>query len=308
MNDRLKGRSRWWRERRAAPAAASRWSWHEAGATVYCHRPQHPRGALGVRPARDDRGDRRAGRRPPAARASPSRSTTSSRTRCAALVAAHRRRPRPPRRAGQRHLGRRAAVRLGHASCGSTTWTTGLRLLRLAVETHLDHQPLRAAAADPPAGRARGGDDRRHRASTTTRTTACPRSTTWRRPRCCGWRSRQAHELAPHGCTAVALTPGLAALGDDARELRRDRGELARRRRQEPHFGISESPAFVGRAVAALAADPEVARWNGRLALLGAAGAGVRVHRRRRQRSGLLALHGRGAGRRASRPDATGYR
>src|SRR3546814_9021635 len=30
-----------------------------------------------------------------------------------------------------------------------------------------------------------------------------------------------------------------------------------------PHFVISESPRFVGRAVAALAADPERARWNG---------------------------------------------
>lgn len=31
----------------------------------------------------------------------------------------------------------------------------------------------------------------------------------------------------------------------------------------EPHFVISESPAFVGRAVAALAADPDKARWSG---------------------------------------------
>ena len=30
-----------------------------------------------------------------------------------------------------------------------------------------------------------------------------------------------------------------------------------------PHFVISETPLFVGRAVAALAADPERARWNG---------------------------------------------
>jgi hypothetical protein len=30
-----------------------------------------------------------------------------------------------------------------------------------------------------------------------------------------------------------------------------------------PHFAISESPAFVGRAVAALAQDPDVSRWNG---------------------------------------------
>ncbi len=29
------------------------------------------------------------------------------------------------------------------------------------------------------------------------------------------------------------------------------------------HFANSESPAFVGRAVAALAQDPDVARWNG---------------------------------------------
>ena len=33
--------------------------------------------------------------------------------------------------------------------------------------------------------------------------------------------------------------------------------------RVQPHFAISESPAFVGRAVAALAADPDVSRWNG---------------------------------------------
>jgi NAD(P)-dependent dehydrogenase (short-subunit alcohol dehydrogenase family) len=30
-----------------------------------------------------------------------------------------------------------------------------------------------------------------------------------------------------------------------------------------PHFAISETPRFVGRAVAAMAADPERARWNG---------------------------------------------
>ena len=31
-----------------------------------------------------------------------------------------------------------------------------------------------------------------------------------------------------------------------------------------PHFAISESPSYVGRAVAALAADPGVRRWNGK--------------------------------------------
>ena len=31
----------------------------------------------------------------------------------------------------------------------------------------------------------------------------------------------------------------------------------------EPHFCISESPAYVGRAIAALAADPRAARYAG---------------------------------------------
>jgi hypothetical protein len=33
--------------------------------------------------------------------------------------------------------------------------------------------------------------------------------------------------------------------------------------KKTPDFGITETPHFVGRAVAALAADPDVARWNG---------------------------------------------
>ena len=74
----------------------------------------------------------------------------------------------------------------------------------------------------------------------------------------------QGHELAPHGATAVAITPGLAALGDDARRVRRVRGELARRDAgaAPPGFALSESPRYVGRAVAALAADPDRERWN----------------------------------------------
>ncbi len=73
-----------------------------------------------------------------------------------------------------------------------------------------------------------------------------------------------AHELKPHGATALSLTPGwlrseamLEVYG-----VREDNWREATAR--SPHFAISESPAFVGRAVAALAGDPEVARWNGR--------------------------------------------
>jgi NAD(P)-dependent dehydrogenase (short-subunit alcohol dehydrogenase family) len=74
----------------------------------------------------------------------------------------------------------------------------------------------------------------------------------------------QAHELRPHGATAVTLTPGwlrsemmLDAFGV-TEESWRDATAA------QPHFCISESPAYVGRAVAALAADPEKARWSGR--------------------------------------------
>ncbi len=72
-----------------------------------------------------------------------------------------------------------------------------------------------------------------------------------------------AHEVAAYGATAVAVTPGwlrseamLEAYGV-TEERWRDATRI------QPHFAISESPSFVGRAIAALAADPDVARWNG---------------------------------------------
>ncbi|MGW1289704.1 SDR family oxidoreductase [Streptomyces sp. NPDC002586] len=71
------------------------------------------------------------------------------------------------------------------------------------------------------------------------------------------------HELGPRGATALALTPGWlrSELMLDAYGVREDnwRDALAR----QPHFAISETPHYVGRAVAALAADPDVARFNG---------------------------------------------
>ena len=71
------------------------------------------------------------------------------------------------------------------------------------------------------------------------------------------------HELRPHQGTAVSLTPGWlrseAMLGAYAVTESNWRDATVR----QPHFAISESPAFVGRAVAALAGDPDVARWNG---------------------------------------------
>jgi NAD(P)-dependent dehydrogenase (short-subunit alcohol dehydrogenase family) len=74
----------------------------------------------------------------------------------------------------------------------------------------------------------------------------------------------QAQELGPRGATAVALTPGwlrsemmLDAFGVTEANWR-DAMKF------QPHFCVSESPLYVGRAVAALATDPDVARWNGK--------------------------------------------
>ena len=70
-------------------------------------------------------------------------------------------------------------------------------------------------------------------------------------------------EIGPRGATAVAVTPGWlrSELMLDAYGVTEEnwRDALA----QEPHFCISETPRYVGRAIAALAADPDVARWNG---------------------------------------------
>lgn len=72
-----------------------------------------------------------------------------------------------------------------------------------------------------------------------------------------------AHELKPQNATAVLLTPGWlrseAML--DVYGVSEDNWREATRK--QPHFAISESPTYVGRAAAALAQDPEVARWNG---------------------------------------------
>ena len=72
------------------------------------------------------------------------------------------------------------------------------------------------------------------------------------------------HELGPRGATAVALTPGWmrSEIMLDHYGVREENWRDALDR--VPHFAVSESPRYVGRAVAALAADPGVARFNGR--------------------------------------------
>jgi NAD(P)-dependent dehydrogenase (short-subunit alcohol dehydrogenase family) len=74
----------------------------------------------------------------------------------------------------------------------------------------------------------------------------------------------QGHELAPHGCTAVALTPGWLRSEMMLEHYGVTEANWREATVGSPHFvEISESPRFVGRAVAALAADPDVHRRNG---------------------------------------------
>ena len=74
----------------------------------------------------------------------------------------------------------------------------------------------------------------------------------------------QSKELAPHSCTAVALTPGWMRSEMMLDNYRVTEATWRDAEGGNPHFkAISESPRFVGRAVAALAADPQVHRRNG---------------------------------------------
>ena len=137
----------------------------------------------------------------------------------------------------------------------------GLRTLRLAVDTHLvtAHHALRLVTRNP------GGlvvevtdgtaayNDANYRLNVyydLAKIAPIRMARSW------------AHELAPHGGTAVAVTPGwlrseimLEHYGVTEPTWRDALGA-------EPHFAISETPRFVGRAVAALAADPDRHRWN----------------------------------------------
>jgi NAD(P)-dependent dehydrogenase (short-subunit alcohol dehydrogenase family) len=72
-----------------------------------------------------------------------------------------------------------------------------------------------------------------------------------------------AHELEPYGATAVSLTPGWLRSELMLEEFGVTESNWRDATKRVPHFAISETPAYVGRAVAALAQDPKVSRWNG---------------------------------------------
>ena len=73
----------------------------------------------------------------------------------------------------------------------------------------------------------------------------------------------QAQELRPHQCTAVALTPGWLRSEQMLDNYGVSEANWRDAITKQPHFVITETPRYVGRAVAHLAGDPEVERWSG---------------------------------------------
>lgn len=148
----------------------------------------------------------------------------------------------------------------------STVWEhdldKGLRLLRLAVETHAvtSHYALPLLLREPGGLVVEMTDGTAEYNASRYRVSFfydIAKSAVLRMAFALG------HEVGPRGATAVALTPGWLRS-----EMMLDNFGVTEANWRDalttvPHFGISETPFYVGRAVAALAADPELSRWNG---------------------------------------------
>jgi NAD(P)-dependent dehydrogenase (short-subunit alcohol dehydrogenase family) len=74
-----------------------------------------------------------------------------------------------------------------------------------------------------------------------------------------------AAELAPHGVAVIAMTPGFLRSESMLQHLGVTEDNWRDAGKKDPNFLQSESPLFVGRAVAALAADPKVQDRTGML-------------------------------------------
>jgi NAD(P)-dependent dehydrogenase (short-subunit alcohol dehydrogenase family) len=138
----------------------------------------------------------------------------------------------------------------------------GLRLLRLAIDTHLitSHHALPLLLRRPGGlvvevtdGTAAYNADHYRVSTFYDLAKASVIRLAW----------AQAQELAPHGATAVALTPGWMRSEQMLENHRVSESNWRQATERTPHFCISETPTYLGRAVAALAGDPDVSRWNG---------------------------------------------
>ena len=139
----------------------------------------------------------------------------------------------------------------------------GLRMLRLAIDTHLitSHFALPLLIRRPGGLLVEMTDGTREYNETTYRN---PAFYDLAKAAALRLAFAQAKELEPHGCTAVALTPGWMRSEMMLEHYGVTEATWRDASVGSPHFtAISETPRFVGRAVAALAADPEVQRRNG---------------------------------------------
>ena len=153
---------------------------------------------------------------------------------------------------------------------GPTNWNTpiweldlddGLRILRLAVDTHLiTSHHLLPLLVDEPGGLLVEVTDgtAEHNAS------RYRISVFYDLAKVAVNRLAfsQGHELARFGATAVAITPGWLRS-----EMMLDNFGVSEANWREsasapPDFALSESPRYAGRAVVALASDPDRAKWN----------------------------------------------
>ncbi|WP_419248579.1 SDR family oxidoreductase [Streptomyces virginiae] len=135
----------------------------------------------------------------------------------------------------------------------------GLRLLRRAVETHVITSryalPLMVARKSGLVVEVTDGNTARYRGSFfyDMAKSAVIRLAV-----------AQAAELRPHGVTAVSLTPGFLRSEAMLEHFGVTEADWRDGAAEDPNFAHSETPAYLGRAVVALAADPDVIARTGR--------------------------------------------
>ncbi|WP_182908788.1 SDR family oxidoreductase [Microbispora sp. H13382] len=136
---------------------------------------------------------------------------------------------------------------------------SGLRLLRRAVETHIVTSrfalPLMVARRSGLVVEVTDGNTARYRGSFFY---DVAKSTVIRLA------VAQAAELKPYGVAAVAVTPGFLRSEAMLEHFGVTEDNWRDAVAKDPHFAHSETPAYLGRAVAALAADPGVMAKTGR--------------------------------------------
>lgn len=73
-----------------------------------------------------------------------------------------------------------------------------------------------------------------------------------------------AEELRPHNISALAVTPGFLRSEAMLNHFGVSEANWQEGAKMDPHFIASETPFYIGRAIAALAADPNIAQKSGR--------------------------------------------